>query len=839
MIKIKSYIDRSIFEISETAYTARLESQTEKILKEIERLKTEDIQYIGLYYNTSFRRFALIIPGDSVADSIYRMDGDRSAIDLKNIETKLNNKADTAALLNFVSKTDLNEILKNFVTVDKTYTNTAIDALLDEKVNKSALQKVEDTSNLLFSSLNRELKAGLAEKANTEDVSKLLDKKAGISYVDTMVKSLTSTLNDKYIKQEDFKTALSGKADYNAIMPKVIEFNDKLVKINDKFDNYYTKDTLKAFADSTYMPKTNLESLGFAKNDDLKEKANKSDLDKFLLKEDAKNFVTGDIVSSFTSTKVDKKDVDSELDKIRVQYLQKELANALYETKEDSSDKIKKAKNDLETQIQNETKERVSQDNKLDTKIEALQDDLAKNVSALTSSISSISTQNTIYTDTKNDSLKKYTDETYAKKSDVFTKDEIIKRYVESDTWEQYTAGNQKEHAEIIGLLNLKADLKTLDELSKNLSEFKAITQEKATNLTNKDKELENKDIFLENKIEAEKERAINAENALGLRVDKENERASKKEDELDTQIKAETARATTAEEKIVQDTKTNLEKTKAEIDNKINDTKKELKENIDTVKNDVLENTKVTELKILEKIENTKNSLNDKMDLVNSTQDQKIETNRLAIENNKTALQNFKDFCSETYVTKTNLIETKTELVANIDKKVEKVIRYKGAVETVLELPVNAKLGDLYNVKENDYNFIYDGEKWDRLSPDLELYVKKVDFDKLTEKHNTLQGEFNVLKEFAEKLANQTAETMNKLENRIIELERKQKPENLDTRVAELEYIKRSELESFVKKEELKPYIRNTEFGTQNTFTQKELDDRLKELEAPRAFNI
>lgn len=54
----------------------------------------------------------------------------------------------------------------------------------------------------------------------------------------------------------------------------------------------------------------------------------------------------------------------------------------------------------------------------------------------------------------------------------------------------------------------------------------------------------------------------------------------------------------------------------------------------------------------------------------------------------------------------------TKTE----IDTKLSNVYTYKGSVQAVANLPVNAALGDVYDVKELGMNYAWDGVSWDSL---------------------------------------------------------------------------------------------------------------------------
>lgn len=59
-------------------------------------------------------------------------------------------------------------------------------------------------------------------------------------------------------------------------------------------------------------------------------------------------------------------------------------------------------------------------------------------------------------------------------------------------------------------------------------------------------------------------------------------------------------------------------------------------------------------------------------------------------------------------------------------------VMHYKGEVETEKDLPENSEHGDIYNVKETNANFVWDGEKWDKLNPELSGLASKSSFDSL-----------------------------------------------------------------------------------------------------------
>lgn len=57
----------------------------------------------------------------------------------------------------------------------------------------------------------------------------------------------------------------------------------------------------------------------------------------------------------------------------------------------------------------------------------------------------------------------------------------------------------------------------------------------------------------------------------------------------------------------------------------------------------------------------------------------------------------------------------TTTEVDNKIAQAVAQAVTYKGSVDTVSQLPSNATNGDMYNVKEDDINRVWDGTQWDK----------------------------------------------------------------------------------------------------------------------------
>lgn len=80
------------------------------------------------------------------------------------------------------------------------------------------------------------------------------------------------------------------------------------------------------------------------------------------------------------------------------------------------------------------------------------------------------------------------------------------------------------------------------------------------------------------------------------------------------------------------------------------------------------------------------------------------------------------------------DLIEKLEKLKADIEAEVigggATVFRYKGQVETFNDLPTNAQAGDVYDVKDTGANYVFNGTEWDKLSENLDGFVKITDFE-------------------------------------------------------------------------------------------------------------
>ena len=60
------------------------------------------------------------------------------------------------------------------------------------------------------------------------------------------------------------------------------------------------------------------------------------------------------------------------------------------------------------------------------------------------------------------------------------------------------------------------------------------------------------------------------------------------------------------------------------------------------------------------------------------------------------------------------------------------KAIIFKGSVQTIADLPINAEIGDMYDVLDSGTNYAWTGDRWDSLgaSFDLSEYAKKTDIN-------------------------------------------------------------------------------------------------------------
>lgn len=58
----------------------------------------------------------------------------------------------------------------------------------------------------------------------------------------------------------------------------------------------------------------------------------------------------------------------------------------------------------------------------------------------------------------------------------------------------------------------------------------------------------------------------------------------------------------------------------------------------------------------------------------------------------------------------------------AEIDAKTSSFMKYKGQVETTNDLPSDAEIGYVYNVKSTGANYAWDGSEWDKLSETIDL---------------------------------------------------------------------------------------------------------------------
>lgn len=94
----------------------------------------------------------------------------------------------------------------------------------------------------------------------------------------------------------------------------------------------------------------------------------------------------------------------------------------------------------------------------------------------------------------------------------------------------------------------------------------------------------------------------------------------------------------------------------------------------------------------------------------------------------------------------------TRTE----VDSLLSTIYRVKGSVDSMVDLPANPLVGDVYNIIYADFeaginagdNVVWNGETWDRLggTVDLTAYTKKEEFDKLVAEAKKIKYEIFTL---------------------------------------------------------------------------------------------
>ena len=72
--------------------------------------------------------------------------------------------------------------------------------------------------------------------------------------------------------------------------------------------------------------------------------------------------------------------------------------------------------------------------------------------------------------------------------------------------------------------------------------------------------------------------------------------------------------------------------------------------------------------------------------------------------------------------------------------------IRYCGQVETEILLPVDAKIGDMYNVIDTGYNYIWNGKSWDKQGNNKDGLVTKEEFEEAKKLYYTKQEIDNII---------------------------------------------------------------------------------------------
>lgn len=69
--------------------------------------------------------------------------------------------------------------------------------------------------------------------------------------------------------------------------------------------------------------------------------------------------------------------------------------------------------------------------------------------------------------------------------------------------------------------------------------------------------------------------------------------------------------------------------------------------------------------------------------------------------------------------------IDSNNDLVSRIESlenKTNSVYTYKGSLESIDVLPVEASIGDVYNIESNGANYAWNGTEWDKLSETIDI---------------------------------------------------------------------------------------------------------------------
>ena len=104
----------------------------------------------------------------------------------------------------------------------------------------------------------------------------------------------------------------------------------------------------------------------------------------------------------------------------------------------------------------------------------------------------------------------------------------------------------------------------------------------------------------------------------------------------------------------------------------------------------------------------------------------------------NKTATNHLIELTIPTKVSQLNndsLFLTDSQVETKINNKLTAVMTYKGSVNSFSNLPLTAKIGDVYNVNDTDDNYAFNGTNWDKLSSTINLsnYLLKSDMVAIT----------------------------------------------------------------------------------------------------------
>ena len=201
-----------------------------------------------------------------------------------------------------------------------------------------------------------------------------------------------------------------------------------------------------------------------------------------------------------------------------------------------------------------------------------------------------------------------------------------------------------------------------------------------------------------------------------------------------------------------------------------------------------------------------------------------------------------------ESYETIENHNEDIADLQEQIDELgsgIARVMRYKGTVYDYDELPTSDnEIGDVWNVEDTDYNYAWNGNDWDRLSPIIDI-SGKADRSELNALTDDLHNNYYDSDDIDTMLSTKADES--ELDNYVTTSDHNSDIDNLQSQIDELssgkadkseldnyytksdvddltsDFVNHSELESFIDENELEEYVTN---ATSDFVTHSELEN-------------